>query len=189
MLFLPLLLHCMTTNTLPLPLYTYTAVAVLLLHYLLLCSKCWAHLHMRDEFSPSAPLFRNKGETSLGNQCQILTEYVNVCRAIHGCFPSGMDKHPSPPNPTNSALASLLVQNLSFHAAKHSSKYGFEPVTWSKVFQLRTLDSFAVEKNVIFSCLPISEKWGFFTHLFYFINFARTKINNTNNCTNSNWSD
>ena len=70
-----------------------------------------------------------KGElTSLGNQCQILTVYVNVCWAIHGCFPSGMDKHPSPPNPTNSALASLLVQNLSFHAAKQSSKYGFEPV-------------------------------------------------------------
>ena len=166
MLFLPLLLHCITTNTLPLPLYTYTAVAVLVLHFSsaqnveLTCTCVMSFLHL-----PRCSVI--KGETSLGNQCQILTEYVNVCRAIHGCFPSSMDKHPSPPNPTNSALASLLVQNLSFHAAKHSSKYGFEPVRWSKVFQLGTLDSFAVEKNVIFSCQPISEKWGFFT--IYFI--------------------
>lgn len=132
-----------------------------------------------------------KGElTSLGNQCQILTLYVNVCWAIHGCFPSGMDKHPSPPNPTNSALASLLVQNLSFHAAKQSSKYGFEPVRWSKVFQ--NLALFCSWEKYYF-LLSANFREMRFLHpfiLFYFNNFARTKINNTNNyIQNSNWSD
>lgn len=128
MLFPPLLLYCRQDNALfvsPQTHYHRLYILLLLLqcyYYTssaqnveLTCTCVMSFLHLPR-------CFVIKGETSLGNQCQILTVCVNVCWAIHGCFPSGMDKHPSPPNPTNSALASLLVQNLSFHAAKHSSK-------------------------------------------------------------------